>query len=81
MILGNLMGSIVMPATLILGIVALIHPIEIQDFSPFVIARLFLIISAIFFFFAVKSDAKISVKEALILLFFYIAFVVSEILF
>ena len=79
MILGNLMGSIIVPATLVLGIVALLSPIKIADFSPFVIARVFLIISALFFFICVRTDQKITKKEALILLGVYLLFVVSEI--
>lgn len=80
MILGNLMGSIIVPATLVLGIVALICPIKITDFSPFAIARFFLIVSAIFFLFFVRTDRKITRKEALILLGIYIIFVAVEIL-
>ena len=80
MILGNLMGSIIVPATLVLGIVALIHPIEVPDFSPFAICRFFLIISAIFFFFFVRTGRKITKKEALFLLGIYITFVLVEIL-
>lgn len=80
MILGNLMGSIVVPATLVLGIVALLCPIEISDFSPFAIARIFLVISALFFFFFVRTDRKITKKEALFLLGIYVIFVLSEIL-
>ncbi len=81
MILGDLMGSVIIAATLVLGTVALIHPIEISDFSPFAIARLFLIISAIFFFFFVRTGRKITRKEALFLLLIYFIFLVSEILF
>ena len=80
MILGNLMGSVIVPATLVLGIVALICPIEIVDFSPFAIARFFLIISALFFLFFVRTGRKITRKEALFLLLIYIAFVATEIL-
>lgn len=80
MILGDLMGSIIAPATLVLGIVALICPIEIPDFSPFAIARLFLIISAIFFFIFLRTGRKITRKEAIFLLGIYIAFVFAEIL-
>ncbi len=81
MILGNLMGSIMVPATLVLGTVALICPIEITNFSPFAIARFFLIISALFFFFAVRTDRKITRKEAMFLLGIYITFVFFELLF
>jgi len=80
MVLGNLMGAIIIPATLVLGIVALIHPIEIVDFSPFAIGRLFLIISAIFFLWVVRSGQKITKKEALFLLGIYVLFVIVEIL-
>jgi len=39
------MGAIIGPATFVLGIVALISPIVIQDFSPFAVTRIFLIFS------------------------------------
>jgi len=79
MILGDLMGSVITPATLVLGIVALICPIEIPDFSPFAIARFFLIISAIFFLLFVRTGKVITRKEALFLLGIYIIFVLVEI--
>lgn len=80
MILGDLMGSVIVPATLVLGIVALICPIEIVNFSPFAIARIFLVISALFFFFFVRTDRKITKKEALFLLLVYFIFVIIEII-
>jgi cation:H+ antiporter len=80
MILGDLMGSVIVAATLVLGIVALICPIEIIDFSPFAIARFFLIISAMFFLFFVRTERRITKKEALFLLGIYIVFVLVEIL-
>ena len=80
MILGDLMGAVIVPATLVLGIVALIHPIEISYFSPLAIARFFLIISALFFLFFVRTDRKITKKEALFLLSIYLIFVLVEIL-
>ncbi|MBU0476479.1 hypothetical protein KKB68_00480, partial [Patescibacteria group bacterium] len=79
MILGNLMGSVIVGSTLVLGIVALIHPIEIVDFSHLAIARFFLVFAALFFFFFVRSDRKITKKEAIFLLSIYILFVVAEI--
>ncbi len=80
MILGDLMGGVVLTATLVLGIVALISPIKIVDFSPFAIARIFLIISALFFVFCLRSDSKISKKEGVLLFLIYILFLVTEIL-
>ena len=78
-ILGDLMGAVIVCATLILGIVALIHPIQIPDFKPFAIARFFLIISALFFLFSVRTNRKITIKEGLFLLGIYIAFLLIEI--
>jgi cation:H+ antiporter len=80
MILGDLMGGVVMTSTLVLGVVALISPIKIVDFSPFAIARIFLIISALFFLFCLRSDNKISKKEGISLLLLYILFLITEIL-
>lgn len=80
MILGNLMGGVVITATLVLGIVALISPIKIASFSPFAIARIFLVISALFFLFCLRSDSKISKKEGILLLLIYIFFLITEIL-
>jgi cation:H+ antiporter len=79
MVLGDIMGSVIICATLVLGIVALISPFEINDFSPFLIARAFAIIAAFVFLFAIKTDKKITKKEALVLLFIYISFLLLEI--
>ncbi len=80
MILGDLMGAVIVPSSLILGIVALIHPIEIADFSPFAIARLFLIISTLSFCLFIRTDKHISRKEAFYLLSIYVIFFLVEIL-
>jgi len=80
MIVGDVMGSVIMTATLVLGVVALICPIKIYDFSPFAIGRIFLIISAIFFLLFIRTGRKITRKEALFLLGIYIIFVLVEIL-
>lgn len=80
MILGDLMGAVIVPSTLVLGVVALIHPIKILDFSPFTIARIFLIISTLFFFFFIRSNRRITRKEAFCLVGIYILFLFIEIL-
>ncbi|MEK7664937.1 MAG: hypothetical protein AAB361_02230 [Patescibacteria group bacterium] len=79
MVLGDIMGSVIICATLVLGIVAIISPFEIEDFSPFLIARAYAIIASLVFLLAIKTGEKITKKEALILLFIYIAFLVTEI--
>jgi len=79
MILGDLMGSVIVPATLVLGIVALISPIKIVDFSPFAIGRFFLIVSSLFFLYSIRTESKITKKEAYYLLLIYIIFLIVEI--
>lgn len=80
MILGDLMGSVIVPATLVLGLVVLIHPIVIEDFSPFAIARFFLILAAALFYLAARTGKKISKGEAIQLLSIYLLFLALEII-
>jgi len=79
MILGDLMGSVISCASLVLGIVAIIAPFQINDFSPFLIARIFFIATLVLFIIVIRSDRKITKKEGLILLFIYILFLLVEI--
>lgn len=79
-ILGELMGSVIVLATLVLGTVAIINPIEVEDLSPYAIARFFLIISALFFFIFLRTDRRITYKEAALLAALYFTFVAAELL-
>jgi len=81
LLLGDLMGGVAITATLVLGVVAFIQPIEISDFSPFFIARAFLVISALSFLFFLRSESKITKREGIFLLSIYFFFLVFEILF
>jgi len=81
MILGDLMGAVIVPSTLVLGIVSLISPMKFESIGPLAIARLFLVFGALFFFFSVKTGYKVTKKEAIFLLFLYFFFVISQILF
>lgn len=80
MVLGDVLGSVVFTTTLVLGVIAVISPITINNLSPFIVAGGFLIISALFFLFCVRSGQKITRKEAVFLLLIYFAFVAVEIL-
>jgi len=77
MILGNLLGSIVIPATVVLGVVALIHPIVISNASFLLVSRLFMIAAALFFLIFVRTHSSISKKEAFMLLGLYFLFIVA----
>ena len=75
------MCSVIVCATLVLGIIGVLAPFEIKDMAPFLFARIFTVIAALFFLIAVRTDKKISKKEALLLLFVYIIFLMAEIFF
>jgi len=79
MVLGDMMASVIICATLVLGIVALVAPFKIKDFSPFLIARVFMVIVCLFYLFSVISGKRISKKEGLLLLSIYIIFLLTEI--
>lgn len=80
LILGNLMGSVIITSTLVLGIVSLISPIHLENFSFAISARIFLFLSALFFVLFLKTSAKITKKEGIFLIAIYIAFLISQIL-
>src|SRR3989344_2454505 len=79
LVLGNLIGSVIICSTLVLGIIAVFFPFEIKDFSPFVTARMFLIIAALLSLLFIRSGRKITKKEGLFLLAIYILFLITEI--
>ncbi len=79
MILGDLMGAVIIPATFVLGVVVLIRPIIIADFSMFVMARYFLLVATLFFYVFVRTDQKITKREAVFLLAIYVTFLIVEI--
>ncbi len=78
MILGGLMGAVAISSTLVLGTVAIINPIIIEDFSPFYIARIFLILGGALLLFFVRTSNKITRKEAIILFMVYMLFLLIQ---
>src|SRR6056297_186140 len=80
LVIGDLMGSIIIPATLVLGIVAILSPIEIPDFSPFAIARIFLVLAALAFVIFTRTKQTIDKREGLYLIGLYILFLLAEII-
>ncbi len=78
MILGGLLGAISLSATLVLGTVAIISPIEVVDFSSLRVAQFFLISAGFFLFLFVRTNNKITKKEAWFLLGVYLLFLLFE---
>ena len=79
MVVGDMMGSVIVCATLVLGIIGVIAPFEIKDMSVFLVARVFTVIAAVFFLIVVRTGKKITKQEALLLFFIYIIFLITEI--
>lgn len=82
MVVGGLMGAVISASALILGIIALLSPIEIGrfDLPSLVAARFFLIIAAVFFLLFIRTGHKITRKEGIFLLAVYLLFVLVQIL-
>ena len=80
MVFGNLLGSIVANATLILGLVSLISPIKIAAFVQYLIATMgFVVVFGAFYFFT-RTKHRLERWEGGFLIGFYLAFVLSEFL-
>ncbi len=80
-LMGDTLGSIVSNATLVLGITAIIHPITIDRNNLLLISSAVLVLSLLIFTNFVRSQYKVSVKEGLILIFGYLIFVVTMLLY
>jgi cation:H+ antiporter len=78
-IVGDVMGSVILTATLVLGIVVLISPVENLNLSPFFVGRIFLLISALLFLIFIKTGRKITPKEGYLLILIYFLFLLFEI--
>ena len=78
MILGGLLGAIALSSTLVLGIVSLINPIVVVDFSSLRVAQFFLLSGGFFLLLFVRTSNKITKKEAWFLLGVYLLFLLFE---
>ena len=79
LILGDVMGSVVINSALVLGLTALISPIKINDFSPYLTGIVFTFFTCLFFVIFARTDRKITKKEGIFLLFIYGLFVFFEV--
>ncbi|HAM95666.1 MAG: K+-dependent Na+/Ca+ exchanger protein [Candidatus Azambacteria bacterium GW2011_GWB2_46_37] len=80
MALGNVLGSVAVNSTLILGIVSLIHPIQVQDAPSFLYASLFMIFAFLPLIFLIRTRERLTMSHGLLLMFFYVIFVIGEII-
>ncbi len=79
LILGDVMGSVVINSTLVLGLAAVISPFKIDDFSPYLKGFIFTLATCLFFIIFARTDRKITKKESIFLIGIYILFVFAEV--
>lgn len=78
MFFGNILGSVIINSTLIVGTSSLIKPVEINAFSQYATAvTTFLLVFGLFWFF-VRSKHRLDRWEAGVLLLLYFIFIVVE---
>jgi len=79
MVLGNIFGSIVANSTLVLGITCLISPFRIYHSFPLYLSGfIFSGVAVLAFFFFSKTGKEITKKEAVVLLFLYVLFLIVQ---
>lgn len=80
MAFGDLLGSVVANATLVLGIAALIRPINLNGtgLAPYAMAIGVLVLLYLCFMYFARSKSRLERWEAMILLLLYFGFVVIE---
>jgi cation:H+ antiporter len=76
MTLGNIIGSVVINSSLILGIVALIYPIAIANVTLVLVSSIFLVFYLFLFLVMSKTGEQISIHEGFVLLLLYIFFII-----
>ncbi len=76
-VIGNLMGAVIVPSTLVLGIVAVIAPIQTASMELPLIARMFLVAAAVLFFWFARTGHRITKGEALVMFALYAVFIIT----
>jgi cation:H+ antiporter len=74
---GDILGSVITNSTLVLGISAIIHPIE-AGFLIFLTSMMFMVMSAFLFTTFVESERNLRLKEGVALILLYVIFLIVE---
>jgi len=80
-IMGNTLGSIVSNVTLVLGITAIIRPIEVDGSNLLIASSLVMIAAVVVFIIFVRSQYKVTSREGIILILGYLIFAIATILY
>ncbi len=76
--LGNIIGSVIFNSSIVLGVSSLINPIE-AEFSVFLSSSVFMLFAAFLFVIFLESGKKLTWKEGIALILFYILFLILEV--
>jgi len=79
-ILGDILGSVIANATAVLGITAIITPIEIENRTMWLSSATFLLVALLLFLEFTKTKEKVDKGEALFLIIFYLFFLAAELI-
>ncbi len=79
MAVGDVLGTVLADATIVVGILAIISPFAFPRIIVFV-TGVFMVLAAAILFYFMRSGRTLTKKESFALLFFWIAFVVVEVL-
>lgn len=80
MFLGNILGSIIINSTLVVGTAATISPIKVVSIGEYFIAAITFVVLFLIFWLFIRSKLKLERWEAAVLLLGYLLFVVIEFL-
>lgn len=75
--LGDILGTVITDATIVVGILALTHPFAFEQKIIFV-TGFFMLVAIILLLYLMKTGRVLTKQESLILLFFYLLFVLTE---
>lgn len=78
MFLGNLLGSVIVNSTLIVGLSALINPITTNSISDYGISAFYFVAIYLAFWYFIKTKLRLDRKEAVILILLYLSFLFFE---
>lgn len=77
--LGDVLGTVISDATIVVGILALISPFYF-NVKIIYITGFFMVMAALFLFYLMKTDKMITKKEGLLLVAFYLSYATVEFL-
>jgi cation:H+ antiporter len=78
MALGDLIGSVITNSTLVLGLTAIIFPIQAGDFLVYMTSTFFMLTVAFLFMTFIEAERHILWQEGVGLILLYVLFVIVE---